>query len=482
LKNILHVSSECYPAAKAGGMGDVVGALPTYLPQYGINASVVIPKYKTKWIAKQKFKETYAGTFLIDNKKQKFTVQKLSSKGLDFPLYCIDLPGLFDRESIYLAEDGHGFKDEPKRNIAFQTAVLEWLINEEDENFSLIHVHDHMTGLIPFFMQYCPKYKKLKKIPSVLSIHNGSYRGIFEWNEVSSFLPKFNDSDAGTLDWDGQINSLAAAIKCAWSINTVSPAYMLELIENSDTLRPLYESEIHKCKGILNGIDSKLWNPSTDAYLKDHLKSHIKAAWKTFKAANKKYLQTKYNLIARRPLIGFIGRFADQKGADLFLDAIDDALKNNLKFNAVILGSGDKELEQKAIDLSKTYTREVGADIAYNEKLARYIYAGCDFLIMPSRFEPCGLNQLYAMRYGTVPIASHVGGLKDTVVDISNDGEGIVINNLNKEAVIDAINRAIKLYQDKKSFTDLISKISKLDYSWNNSAEIYTNLYNEHLK
>lgn len=478
MNQVLHVSSECYPAAKAGGMGDVVGALPAYLPAHGVRASVVIPKYKTKWFANQKFKNVYQDTFSLADQKQKFIVLKLEEDVLDFPFYCIDLPGLFDRDSIYLDKDGHGYKDEPKRNIAFQTAVVEWLIVSKVE-FELIHVHDHMTGLIPFFMQYCPRYKKLKNLPSVLSIHNGEYRGVFKWEEAKAFLPEYEIGDSGVLDWDGMINSLGAAIKCSWRINTVSPSYMIELIKDSDTLTPLYKSEINKCQGILNGIDSTLWDPSTDAYLTKHLKGKNKEHWKKFKSENKAYLQERFNLKSRRPLIGFIGRFAYQKGADLFVDAIEDGLGNEMKFNAIILGSGEKQLEDRVINLTKDFPREVGAEIAYNEQLARCIYAGCDFLIMPSRFEPCGLNQLYAMRYGTIPMTSNVGGLKDTVLDFSNGGQGIVIKELNREELLNAIQRSIIIFRNKKLLSELIKQISQKDYSWNNSAKVYASLYSQ---
>jgi len=480
MKNVLHVCSECYPAAKAGGMGDVVGALPAYLPEQGIRATVVIPKYKTKWITEQSFNTIYEGSFPLGDQQQPFVIQKLMTNEIVFPFYCIDLPGLFDRDSIYLAKDGEGFSDEPKRNIAFQTAVMEWLLIRH-ERFDLIHVHDHMTGLIPYFMKFCPKYEKLKTTPSVLSIHNGAYRGEFIWDEVKHLLPKFKESNAGILDWDGKINSLATALKCAWSVNTVSPSYMEELIKDSDTLTPLYESEKEKCKGILNGIDSKQWDPRNDVYLDEHLKSDKKADWGKFKAANKNILVEKFKLKKGKPLIGFIGRFAYQKGADLLMEGIQEGLKQKLKFNAVILGSGDKDLENKAIKIANKHPRVLGVEIAYDEGLARHIYAGCDFLIMPSRFEPCGLNQLYSMRYGTIPIASHVGGLKDTVVDLSKNGQGIVIDKLDKEALVIAIKRSIELYKDKRKFSKLIHQISQLDYSWNNSAKVYATLYSSSL-
>lgn len=477
MKKVLHISSECYPAAKAGGMGDVVGALPGYLPAHDILASAVIPKYDTKWFSTQNFKTVHKGTFKIAGDVQPYTVQLLQKSTLAFPFYCVDLPGLFDRDAIYLAEDGHGFKDEPKRNIAFQTAILEWL-SDGKAKFDLLHVHDHMTGLMPFFMQYGTNYTNLKETPCVLTIHNGSYRGEFKWDEVKHMLPQYDEKHSGLLDWDGQINSLAVAIKCAWAINTVSPSYMQELILDSDTLIPLYNSEIHKCTGILNGIDAKLWDPKSDTYL-DH---HLENDWKQFKSKNKTFIQKKFNLVTRRPLVGFIGRFAHQKGADLLVDSIISALEKKLKFIAVILGSGDKVLEAQVESLSAKHPRVVGSEIGYNEKLARQIYAGCDFLIMPSRFEPCGLNQLYAMQYGTIPIASQVGGLKDTVHDITEDGEGITISPLTVDNLTLGIEKSIDLYKDKKTFAKLIKSNNAIDHSWHYAAGEYAKLYLNHIK
>ena len=480
MKSVLHICSECYPAAKAGGMGDVVGALPAYLPQYGIKATVVLPKYQTKWFGQQVFNVIYEGSFLLGDQQQKFVVEKLATDAIAFPFYCIDLPGLFDRDAIYLAEDGHGFKDEPQRNIAFQTAVLEWLLIRY-EKFDFLHVHDHMVGLIPFFMKYSTRYVKLKEIPSLVTIHNGAYRGEFIWDEVKPYLPHYEEEHSGVLDWDGKINSLATALKCAWSVNTVSPSYMSELIKDSDTLTPLYETEKDKCFGILNGIDSQLWDPAQDAYLQNRLKKKSIKGWQEFKTLNKKYLEDKFKLKKKKPLIGFIGRFAYQKGADLLMESISQGLEERLAFNAVILGSGDKDLEENAISLREKYSGKVGVEVAYNEELARHIYAGCDFLIMPSRFEPCGLNQLYAMRYGTIPIVSHVGGLIDTVTDIDNRGEGIVMKNLSSQGLVNSIQRAIELYDQKKKLNKIILRITQLDYSWNASAKHYATLYSSHL-
>jgi len=276
------------------------------------------------------------------------------------------------------------------------------------------------------------------------------------------------------LDWDGKINSLAASIKCAWQVNTVSSSYMEELSKNFDTLTPLIQQEKGKTSGILNGIDPELWNPATDKYLDQHLE---KNNWTAFKSHHKNALLKRYDLKSRRPLVGFIGRMAHQKGADVLAEAIEQSLKNNQAVSFVILGSGDKAIEENITRLAKKYPQSVAAIIAYDEELSRHIYAACDFLIMPSRFEPCGLNQLYSMRYGTVPVVSAVGGLIDTVPDISVGGNGIAFPQAETQYVTQAIERCVVLHKNKNKFTILRNKIVALDYSWNQSAKVYADLY-----
>jgi starch synthase len=474
---VLHISSECYPAAKAGGMGDVVGALPNYLPAHNVRASVIIPKYKTKWIDDADCRRIYLGTINLDNKKVDFTIYEYKERKIRFPFYFIDIPGLFDREDIYLDTDGHGYKDEPERNVCFQRAVLQWLTYSEYQ-FDVLHCHDHMTGLIPFMIQRCYEFESLRQIPCFFTIHNGQYRGVFSWDRVGKYIPEYDMQHRGLLDWDNHINSLATAIKCAWAINTVSPTYMEEIIRDSDTLTPLYNSVKDKLYGIINGVDIIQWDPSYDIMLDHNLSD---ADWDKFKSENKKQLCKKYNLNPKLPLIGFIGRFAHQKGADLLISALERVLSNGMHVSAMILGTGDKQIEQDFINLRDTYPENVAVEVAYNEKLSRHIYAATDFLIMPSRFEPCGLNQLFAMRYGSIPVVTAVGGLCDTVPDIRSDGNGISITNVTVDDITTGISRAVDLYNDENRYKKQRLKVTGLDFSWDNSAKHYSDLYKNFL-
>lgn len=473
MKKVLHISTECYPAAKSGGLGDVVGALPIYQKNVGYRGSVIIPKYDLPWFSKQSFRSKYKGQLNIGGASYDFEVLKLKGEVLPYTFYCIDIVGLFDRSSIYLNENGGGFKDEPTRNIGFQRAVLQWLLVKK-HSFDLLHCHDHQTGLIPFMLKYVPAFDKLASTPTIFTIHNAQYKGLFQWTD-QHLLPAYDPIHNGWLDWDNCIHSLACAVKVADGITTVSPSYMEEITNHSGSLEYLFKSESHKCVGVLNGIDSKAWDPKTDNFL-EHKRTR---QWSTFKSKNKKALCTAYDLNPKFPLIGFIGRFAIEKGVDLIPDAVSAICQSHEEVNFIILGSGDKSMEEDILQLQSNLPDRVKALIMYNEGLAHNIYAGCDFLMMPSRFEPCGLNQMYAMRYGTIPIVRSTGGLKDTVPDISENGNGIAFHRSDAEDLRQAIDRAILLYSQEPTFKNLLKNVIQLDYSWEASIKLYANLYNK---
>ena len=471
MKKVLHISTECYPAAKSGGLGDVVGALPIYQPEVNIKGSVIIPKYDLPWFTKQSFRSKHKGVIEFNDHDVSFEILKLKEDVLPYTFYCVDIPELFDRPSIYLDIDGNGFKDEPKRNIGFQRAVLQWLIVKKNA-FDLLHCHDHQTGLIPFMIKYVPAFKEISKTPTVFTIHNAQYKGLFQWTE-QHLLPEYDRQLNGWLDWDNCIHSLAAAVKLADQVTTVSPNYMDEITENSGSLEYLFKSEAYKCQGVLNGIDTNTWNPKTDPFLSNKRT----AQWASFKSKNKKELCKKNGLKSKNPLIGFIGRFAIEKGVDLIADAIELILDQDAKVSFVILGSGDKKMEQELLSLESKYPEVVSVLVMYNEQVAHEIYAACDFLMMPSRFEPCGLNQMYAMRYGTIPIVRSTGGLKDTVPDIKENGNGIAYIHNSSEGLADASARSIELFDDKNTFKELRKKIVGLDFSWEQSVKLYAEIY-----
>jgi len=466
---ILHVSAECYPVAKAGGLGDVVGALPKYLNQLGHIAKVVMPMYRTKYLYNHEWEVVHKGRTNLGSWWFEFTVIKEAKNENGFDLYLIDINGLLDREKVY------GYDDDSERFTAFQIAVLDW-VSAWEHRPDVIHVHDHHTGLIPFMLKHCFKYRNIKSIPTVLTIHNAQYQGWMDWAD-SKMIPAWDTWSWGMLDWANKINPLASAIKCADKVTTVSPSYLDELKYMSNGLEDLFEYEKGKCVGIINGIDADVWDPATDTYLQNHYS--IKDA-EAGKLKSKLDLCETFNLDPEKPLIVFIGRLVGEKGADLLPQVIGDSYYYvGRRMNFLVLGSGFPEVEAELSAMKALSQRDYNAYIGYNETLSHLMYAGADFLLMPSRVEPCGLNQMYSMRYGTVPMVRRVGGLKDTVIDYGeSDGYGICYNYTAVGDITHAVWRAVELYHDKKNLATIRKRMMALDFSWEASVKKYIDVYN----
>lgn len=466
---IIHVSAECYPYAKAGGLADVVGTLPKYQQQSGHIAKVVVPMHRTKFLYDNEWTVEHKGGFMMDNRYLDYTIIKEKTNKLDFDLYCVDIYGLLDRENIY------SYDDDAERFTAFQVAVVDWLSKWEHRP-DVVHVHDHHTALIPFMMRHCFAYRHLSSIPTVLTIHNGQYQGWMGWDK-SFNIPAWDTRQWGLLDWSNTINPLACGVKCADRVTTVSPSYMEELTQNANGLEQLFVTEKFKCTGILNGIDTYVWNPETDTYILDNYSIDDVEAGKQL---NKKKLCKDFKLDIKKPLFVFIGRMVGEKAADLLPQAINDSFSHiGNKMNFLILGSGDPAVESQLSALNNGYVGYYNSQIGYNEKLSHQMYAGADFLLMPSRVEPCGLNQMYALRYGTIPVVRRTGGLKDTVIDYGEpNGYGICFNYATVWDITYSIHRAVELYDDKEKMAEIREQIMKIDNSWESSSEKYINLYN----
>ena len=465
---IIHVSAECYPYAKAGGLGDVVGALPKYQNKLGHIAKVVIPMYRTKFLYSNEFEVVHQGGFGMAHYWFNYTVIKESTNQLGFDLYLVDIFNLLDREKIY------GYDDDIERFAAFQIAVVDW-ISKWQHKPGIIHVHDHQAALVPFMMQNCFAYKHLSLLPTVLTIHNAQYQGWMDWDK-SNYIPEWDRWKWGLLDWNKTINSLACGIRCAAKVTTVSPGYLNELKYNANGLEMLFEYEKGKCIGILNGIDEEVWNPATDTYIEAQYSIDDADEGK---AANKKILCDQFGLDHKKPLIVFIGRLVGEKAADLLPQAISDSLYYiNGEMNFLILGSGEPAVEKQLELFNSQFVGYYNSQIGYNEKLAHQMYAGADFLLMPSRVEPCGLNQMYAMRYGTIPIVRRTGGLNDTVKDIGEkDGYGICFNQASVGDITHSVYRAVQLFKQTEKMDDVRKQIMQIDFSWENSAGKYIDLY-----
>ena len=465
---IIHISAECYPIAKVGGLADVVGALPKYQNRIGHDTTVVMPYYATAYVKKATMVVDFCYNLVIDQKTYFAEVLSVDDNSLGYPLFLVRIADLTDRKEVY------GYEDDALRFVAFQRVALQWILNKKTLP-DVVHCHDHHTGLIPFMMSRCEAFDALKNIPTVLSIHNAQYQGQFS-HEMGSILPRFRESDIGLIDWGGMINPLAAAIKCAWRVNTVSPSYMEELMQKANGLEWLLNHESAKCVGILNGIDAETWNPATDTYLH---KNYTIRTRQSGRKVNKAALCEEFGLDASKPLFGFIGRLVWEKGADVLPEMIDKALQE-YDINVIILGSGAPEVESQLADLAIKYKGRYNAYIGYKERMSHQVYAGADFLLMPSRVEPCGLNQMYSLRYGCMPIVRSTGGLKDTVIDLGEEGGfGICHKNTSVEDVVYSIGRAVTHFKDQKKFKEIQKAMMQIEHSWENSAQMYVSLYNK---
>jgi starch synthase len=465
---IVHVSAECYPMAKAGGLGDVVGALPKYQQKMGDEALVVMPMYKTKFLEQQQWDVHFKGKANLGNWFFDFTIIKLKSAELGFNLYLVDINGLLDRPKIY------GYPDDNDRFIGFQIAVVNWLSHWADQP-NVVHCHDHQAGLVPFMMKYCYDYQKLQNVKTVLTIHNAQYHGAMGWDK-SVLIPKWDTWKHGLLEWNNSINPLATAVKCADKVTTVSPTYMHELKLHSNGLASLFEYEQGKCIGILNGIDTEVWDPAKDPMMPFN---YTVKDVETGKRKNKQAICARYNLNIDKPLIVFIGRLVGEKAADVLPGAIQHALdKTNCGANFLMIGAGDTAVESALNYLVQLYPGDYNTFIGYDEKVGHEAYAAADFLLMPSRVEPCGLNQMYALRYGTIPMVRDTGGLHDTVVDMgAPDGFGIQFLHATEEDIVHAIERAISVFKDKAQMKKMITQCMLIDHSWEAVVKEYKNVY-----
>lgn len=466
--HVIHLSVECFPLAKVGGLADVVGALPRYQRELGIDAWVVCPYYDRPFTRDENFLSIAKGSFFQGSEELHYEVLTEATGSLGFPLYLIRIPGKLDRQEVYC------YPDEAEQWIAFQHAFLHWLKNSQIKP-DVINCHDHHVGLIPFLTKHADDFTEFEKVKTVFTVHNGQYQGWMSWSKAI-LLPRFDTWKWGLLDWDGLINPLAAAIKCCDAFTTVSVGYLQELYEQANGLESLFSSEAAKGYGIVNGIDDVYWNPTADKLIPFHY--DIESS-KSGKSKNKKAFCEKYGLDETLPLLTYIGRFATEKGADLLPRIIVDIFSNpDNKISIFILGSGDMQVQTDIQTLLVAYPNQLAAFFGYHEALAHEVYAAADMILMPSRVEPCGLNQLYAMKYGTIPIVRGIGGLKDTVRDVNEkDGYGFVFPDATTEDAVSTIERALSYIGQQEQMQWVRKKEMELDFSWDKSAREYINLY-----
>ncbi|MCM8762649.1 MAG: glycogen synthase [Candidatus Omnitrophica bacterium] len=469
-KIISLVSAEAVPFVKVGGMADVVGALYKYLKSRE-KIYLFIPLYKQ---IKEKYKiETISP---VDVRFFESRIENgFLAKSKDFPdVYFIGHSRYFERDEIY-GPGGKDYPDSAERFSFFSKAVLEGITTLKID-IDIFHCHDWHTSLLPLYLKL--NYKEaFPKAKTLFTIHNLGYQGVFPVEKFHILGIPWQYFNMEELEFYGSVNFMKAGIIHSDMLNTVSPNYAREILtpefgHNLDGLLKKYQG---KLKGILNGIDYQIWNPAFDTYIAKRYRSYKS------KIENKVFLQKKLSLKVDKniPIFGMVSRLAEQKGIDYLIEIMGQLLKNNLQI--VILGDGEQKYRDILSLWQKKMPEKISLTSGFNEELAHQIYAGSDFFLMPSRFEPCGLGQLISFKYGTIPIVRKVGGLADTVQNYNintEEGSGFVFEGGGKEFLA-KIEEAIKLFEDKDKMEHLVNKVILLDFSWKASVEKYLNTYNE---
>ncbi len=486
VKKVLFVSAEVYPFAKVGGLADVAGALPKALHNLGVDVRIIMPYYGDIQRKSGEFniKPTDVKNIpvVVGDIVERFSLYQAYLPGTDIPVYFVRSQRYFDRMGIYFdPETKKDFPDQDERLVFFAKAVLD---AAPALGFppQIIHTNDHHTSILPAYLKLThSRHPIWRPVASVLTIHNLAYQGIFEKDVLYKMgLGEELFYPTGPFEFFGKVNFLKIGILFADVVNTVSPTYAKEIQtpEYGHKLDGLLRSVSHKLFGILNGVDTTVWNPATD----QHIEYHYSAEDLSGKRKMKVVVLRQFNLPEDidTPLIGMIGRMADQKGYDLVAQILPDLMKENLKM--VVLGSGDPKYEKLFTDLAKKFPGKLGVYTGFNGPLAHKIEAGADMFVMPSRFEPCGLNQMYSLLYGTVPIVRKTGGLADTVIDADQfpeKGNGFVFEEYKPEALFGAIQRALNAFADKERWRSIMLRGMKEDFSWERSARKYLELYDK---
>jgi len=474
---ILLASSEVHPYSKTGGLADMVGALGKALARVGHKVRIVTPLYRD---VHEKYPQIKREDWQFDlplgiRRVQAELFSLEVEKGLT--IYFIEQPEFYFRSGLYLEND-ISYADNDERFVFFSKCVAH-LARYLPWRPDVVHVNDWQTGLVPALMLHQHRAEGWGNPPPVcLSIHNLAYQGVFPATTfgLTNLPPEFFTMDGA--EFYGELNCLKAGITYADVITTVSPRYAREITteEFGCGLDGLLRKQRHKLFGILNGIDCDEWNPSGDPFLTRSYSAGRLAG----KAVNKLALQTEMNLptAANVPLFGTISRLAEQKGVDIQLGALQEMLSTKMQF--VLLGSGSPTYERGYHDLARRFPDKVAVHVGYDEGLAHRIEAGCDFYLMPSLFEPSGLNQMYSLRYGTIPVVRATGGLDDSVIDYTEDAahaNGIKFREFKARALAKAIRKALAIYEHPALLRRFRQTAMKADFSWNQTIGEYLKAY-----
>ncbi len=476
--NILFVSSELSPYASTGGLADVASALPKALLRQNVPVQCVMPLYRRVFEGGYAIRDT--GIRLnIPLGLRALQAEVWKTEGEEPVIWFIRRDEYFDRRELYSIPE-RDYEDNFERFVFFQKAVVA-LMDKAPLSADIVHANDWQTGLIPSFLQYGPQgMGREMREHTVYTIHNLAYQGVFPGLEFSSTNLPFSCFSLDTLEFYGNINCMKGGITMGNRITTVSPRYAREILtpEFGCGLEGVLSNVQDRLVGILNGVDYDVWNPATDSLIAAAFSSDRMEGKMTCK---KDLLQAMGLTRAdpARPVIGMIGRLVDQKGLDLLAEIMPDLMTLDVSF--VLLGSGQEMYQQKCQEWQAAWPDRFAVYLGFNNELAHKIEAGSDLFLMPSRFEPCGLNQMYSLKYGTVPIVHAVGGLDDTIEDAGRDparsGNGFKFNAYTSAMLLQTIQRALAVYAKPDLWRKVQLRGMTADYSWNTSARAYIKLY-----
>ncbi|GAB6142284.1 glycogen synthase GlgA [Methylosoma difficile] len=476
MKKILFVASEAHPLIKTGGLADVAGSLPKALAELGQDIRILLPNYQA---ISSRGDIRYLCSLRVDNRNINLLETRIA--GTDVLAWLIDYPAFFNYPgNPYLDANGEAWPNNDERFALFCKVAVEVAMNriKQDWQPDIVHCNDWQTGLVPALLSL-----EDNRPASVFTLHNLAYQGVFPPESVGTLnIPSQLWQPEG-LEFHQMLSFMKGGLVYADALTTVSPTYAQEI--QTETygcgLEGLLSYRHDKLIGILNGIDNDDWNPTTDDYLAANYSADQLAAQKTNKAA----LQQQMGLPVDDsiPVFGLISRLVEQKGIDLVIDCLPAALTMPMQF--ILLGAGDKSFESQLQNLAQQYPDKIAITLGYNEALAHQIEAGADVFLMPSRFEPCGLNQMYSQRYGTLPIVRKTGGLADTVVDAipqnlaNQTATGLVFSEASSGALLETIKRAITLYSLPNVWENMQQQAMQKDFSWQRSATQYLEVYGQ---
>lgn len=471
-RTVLSVASEAFPLVKTGGLADVVGALPAALAGHDIAMSTVLPAYPGVKAKVGRLRKIHGYHDLLGEKAQLLETTVDSQRFI-----LLDAPSLFDREGgPYSDTQGRDWDDNWLRFAALSKAASDLASGTVGTGFDILHAHDWQAGLAPAYLRFASD----RSVPSIMTIHNMAFQGQFPAEIFPRLgLPPSAWSVEG-VEYYGDVGLLKAGMQTATAVTTVSPTYAREIRQPEfgmglEGLVRVRSSDVH---GILNGIDPAVWNPATDTLIPVPYSAKSLAR----RARNRIALESTFALDHdHHPLFIVVSRLTWQKGMDVLADCVDELVAMGAKL--ALLGSGDAALEEGFLAASQRHPGRIGIRIGYDEPLSHLMQAGGDAILVPSRFEPCGLTQLYGLAYGCVPVVARTGGLADSVID-ANDAAlshaaatGVLIDGVNHDALIGALRRTVRLHADRPVWQSLQRRGMRTDFSWTASARRYASLY-----